>query len=181
MGAFTEIVKAVNEDEERFSLIIEKMRPKINMLKYSLFKDDVEDSEAELIEALWKAYKKMEYLETDGQLVSYFEQALIMRFKELYRKSRQYHDNETSTSWDEDSGVYNKDFTEEDGYELADLRNNIDMIIESQCGIRKTILRMIVYDLLSDTEISKKLYVSRQYVNRVRRFLKELLTNQGYL
>jgi len=61
------------------------------------------------------------------------------------------------------------------------LRNHIDMIIESQCGIRKTILRMIAYDLLSDTEISKKLYVSRQYVNRVRRFLKESLTNQGYL
>ena len=97
MGEFIEIVRVVNEDEEKFSLIIEKMRPKINMLKYSLFKDDVEDSEAELIEALWKAYKKMEYSETDGQLVSYFEQALIMRFKELYRRSRQYHDNDVST------------------------------------------------------------------------------------
>lgn len=170
MGEFTKILLEVKADKEKFYLIIDKMDPLVKRYIRSLYKDEREDVKAELTLALWEAVCNIKIIESDGQVVKYFSTAIRNRFFELYRNSRKYHDNETLT-YDE---VDSKDIAcIEKQYSQLLVKEDIRKFLEKYRGVKKDIYYLMLYKNLSDSEIADALKLSRQYVHRMRKNLRE--------
>lgn len=172
MGEFTEIIKAIKSDKDMFYILLDKMKPLIEKYSRILYKDEKEDVESELSLALWEAVNKIIVYDNDGQIVTYLKIALQNKFHELYRISRNHHDNCIFPDKDMPVPVYvenhfNDTITE---YDLANFINQFE-------GTKREIFFFILIYNLSDIEISKKLNVSRQYINRMRKLLRNLLSD----
>lgn len=154
--------------------LVDKMEPLIKKYTRMLYKDEKEDVRSEMILALWEAVSKIEYCEKDGECMVFLCTALKNRFYELYRKSKKEHDNQVFI---ENDNVFDANAAED----IADLENvafNIDVgiLLKGYTGKKREIFKLIIMGEDSDAKIAKKLSVTRQYVNRVRRELyKELL------
>lgn len=170
MGEFTKLLLEVRNDKEQFYLVMEKMTPIINRYTGSLYKDEREDVQSELIIALWQAVCNIKTIENDGQVVKYLSTAIRNRFLELYRNSRKHHDNEVLT-FDED---YSKNIAYiENEYSGVMINEDIRRFLEKHTGMKKDIYYLMLYENLSDSEVSNRLNISRQYANRMRKNLQK--------
>lgn len=170
MGEFVKLLLDVKSDKEKFYLIMDKMEPIINRYAKSLYKDERDDIKSELMIALWQAVCNIKIIENDGQIVKYLSTAIKNRFFELYRNSCKYHDNEV-LAYDED---YSKDIAcIEKQYSEMIINEDIRKFLESYSGIKKDIYCLMLYKGLPDSEIANMLNLSRQYVNRMRKNLRE--------
>lgn len=175
MGEFTEEVVKFREGHGNFDLIADRMMPSIRKYMGKLYKDDAEDVKQEMLIALWMAVIKMDYCKNDWQIIKYLNSALRMRFLELYRESRDYHDYVVTTDMNtegKDLALFSCDDVE---ISKAIITYDIESYIVTCPETKKRILRMIVFDELPDSEIADKLSISRQYVNRVRRELRQFI------
>lgn len=176
MGEFVDLINNVKQDKNMFNLIIDKMEPLINKYVYLLYKDDKEDARAELISALWEAVCNISFYNNDGQIVRFLSIALKNRYMELYKSSRKIHDYELNIE-DKQEVIQNLVF---DRNTYDDVIFNITIIkfVNRYNGIKKDIIYLILIERLTDAEISKRLKITRQYVNRVRRNLLEKLKEE---
>lgn len=172
MGEFSILIQAIKADKNKFHLLLEKMNPLIKKYLYLLYKDEKEDIYSELSLALWEAVEKIYEYDNDGEIVNYLKTALRNKFLELYRNSRKKHDNEIVMG--DGLAAFDYGFTET---RYDDALTNEDMMhfINRFQGERKTIFYYILIHNLSDTKIAERLNLSRQYVNRMRRLLRDLL------
>ncbi len=176
MGQFSDMVNQVkNGEKERFVSLIEQLEPLIAKYTRLLFKDEKEDVRSELILALWEAVTNMEYIANDGQGMVYFTNALRNKFYELYRKSKHEHDGETL--FDE---LYSMEqsFVEQQ-YGDINMKTDVLNFLKQYKGKKYEIYYLIMMEQLSDSEISSRLNISRQYVNRQRRQLQNKLLNEN--
>ena len=157
-------------NKNAFMELLEQFRPLI--VKYSnlLYKDDFEDMKSEFTITLWQAVCNIKKYDINKQIVRYFSNALRMRFLELYRESRSYNDHCLLAG---DYDFYTN---------VADPVSHSDRLI-TQLDINKYIsslnenMKMIAHYIINlqytDTEIARQLQMSRQYINRVRRKIRE--------
>lgn len=173
MGEFSILMQAIKADKNKFHLLLEKMNPLIMKYVRLLYKDEKEDVYSELSLALWEAVEKIHKYDNDGEIVSYLKTALRNKYLELYRNSRKKHDNEIAME-DELASYDDYGFTE---IQYDDAVTNEDMLhfISRFQGVRKKIFYYILIHNLSDVRIAERLNLSRQYVNRMRRILRDLL------
>ena len=95
MGEFTTLIQQTKEDKDNFYLILERMKPLIDKYCRILYKDESDDTRAELSLSLWEAIQKISIYENDAQIVTYLKNAVTNRFHELYRKSCKRDNYET--------------------------------------------------------------------------------------
>lgn len=122
---------------------------------------------SELIVALWESVTKMKYAKSEGQCVAFLSNAIRNKFYELYRNSKKLHDNQVIT----DDEILNSVEFEESEYNDLIIKTDLDIYLSKYKGLRYQIYRTIVFERLSDIEISEKYNVTRQYVNRLKRQL----------
>ncbi|WP_294238772.1 RNA polymerase sigma factor [Pseudobutyrivibrio sp.] len=170
MKNYNELVhRFKNGDEDVFFEILDEFNPLIIKYSSALYKDEFDDIKSELILALWQALCKIKAYDESKQIVKYISNAMHMKFLELYRNSKSYHDNELLvTNDDYFSNI--QDLKSSVGFLV--IKADVDSYIETLTGKKKTIADYIIYQQYSDIQISEALNISRQYVNRVRREVK---------
>lgn len=67
--------------------------------------------------------------------------------------------------------------------DLEDVIFNIDieLFLEEHAETRNKIFRMIILENKSDTEIAKVFYVTRQYINKLRKELYKEMLDKGFV
>ncbi len=174
MGDFINIIQKIQSDKNYFIELVEKMNPLINKYMRLLYKDEKDDVRSELFLALWEAILKMEYFDNEGQCINYLTNALKNKFYELYRKSAKVHDNEYLA----ENTVFLDVPNIEDPYLEYILRSDLENIVNQYSGKKKKICLNIIETDQSDLEIAEIYNVSKQYVNRLRRFIYNKLKDQ---
>lgn len=175
MANFIETIKNIKEGKlDEFKIIELKMEPTLTKYTNYMYKDEKEDIYAELILALWEAITKIEHYDNEGSIINYLYTAIKNKFFELYRTSRKKNDNEYSI---EDSKL--SDVISSDSVDFNQLIFLEDMrrFINHFSGNKKSVYICIIIEGLSDTEISQRLSLSRQYTNRLRKQLLKDLKN----
>ncbi|MGN0425785.1 MAG: RNA polymerase sigma factor [Acetatifactor sp.] len=175
MGEFTTLIQQIKEDKEKFYLILDKMKPLIDKYCRILYKDESDDTRAELSLSLWEAIQKISVYENDAQIVTYLKNAVTNRFHELYRKSCKWNNLATPL---EDELLYSLS-ENKDSYNETECRIDLERFIEKHfSGAKKEIyFEMLIWNY-SDTEISEHLHISRQYVNRMRKSIWKMIEKE---
>ncbi len=173
MGKIALLIQKTKEDKESFQDILCAMEPLIKKYTKTLYKDEKEDVRSELILALWEAVVKIEYYEDEGQCILFLCIAIKNKFYELYRNSKKWNDNQTTMEVREDQLHY---FDED--MDTMELKMDMESILDRYSGKKKEILLSIIFENKSDVEIGKKYHMSRQYVNRLRRELRQILEEE---
>lgn len=166
-----------NGDESKFLLIEEKMKPMINKYICLLYRDEKEDMYSELLLHLLESVTKMEYYTEEGQCVCFLSRAIKNKFFELYKKSRKHFDNEVKITDEYLESLYYK----QSDYEDVITREDLSRFLSKANGKQYQIFYAMVFDDETDAEIAKKIDISRQYVNRMRRNLSELLKEEYFI
>lgn len=167
MGDFLTLIKNIHEDKEQFSDLVIKMNPLIKKYMRILYKDEKEDVRSELVLDLWEAVTKLQYVENEGQCITYLSNALRNKFYELYRNSRKDNDNQFASRME----MMDTTIFEETEYGNLIVENDLKKYLSEYIGLRYQIYKSILFENLSDYEIAIKYGVTRQYVNRLKRQL----------
>lgn len=168
MGEIMDAVIKIKEGEkDKFLVIIRRLKPLISKYTKKLYKDEREDTESEFILALWEAIIQLKYVDNDARLMVYLNRCIYIKFLELYRSSCKIHNNEVGTEIDVEGSFI------EDKYEEILQGEDIKSILKKFSGKKLIILKSILFGNLTDMQISQKYGVSRQYVNRIRRQVRE--------
>lgn len=172
MEELTSIIDLIKKDKNQFYVIQNKMKPLIDKYCRILYKDDCDDVRSELTLSLWEAIIKISSYDNDAQIITYLKNALTNKFHELYRNSRKQNDNETLFSDDDLCNFKSSSNTSKNIVMNVDIHNFIKHFSGPK---RMVFIYILIYDL-SDSEISEIMGISRQYVNRMRRNLRILLS-----
>lgn len=178
MGEITLLIRKIHIDKNAFQELVDRMEPLIKKNIRLLYKDEKEDVRSEMTLALWEAVTKIKYCENDGECMTFLCNALKNRFYELYRKSKKEHDNQIF--------LENNDALERNRDDIAGLDEvlfhiDIEMFLKRYDGKKQKIFRKILTEDESDAEIAKTLFVTRQYVNRMRRELYRELADRHFV
>ena len=175
MGEFADLVKAARGDEKKLALVLERMEPLIRNRARKLYMEDPDDMRSELCIAIWIAIGKMDYFDDDGQVTRYLTRAVNNRYLELCRTSRKLHDNEMAFDTDIEGPIMCDAGKPDERLDEFLLRHDLYRMLNTCTGIKRRIVGMIVSEDKSDSEIAGELAVSRQYVNRVRRSIRDFI------
>lgn len=172
-NSISTLIKKYKENGKSAELlaILDRMKPLINKYAKKLFKIEFEDANQEMILALIESVNKMSCYENDGQCISYFNRALNNKYHELCRTSRKI-ENEYSM---DDINIESRTNPHND-YIDTEFYFDLYTMISDNHDTNNSIISYIIENDASDTEIAKRLGISRQYVNRFKkRIFKPLL------
>lgn len=169
-----ELIDVIKQDKDNFVLLIERFKPLINKYVRLLYKDEAEDTYAELVDALWEAVCNISFYQDDGQVIMYLTIAIRNRFLELYRSSRKYFDNTVNA----DESYMNEQFSVDNSYEDVVTTNDLARVERMLEGKKKQIFKLIFYKYYTDIEVADELNISRQYVHRIKRNLCEMIKTE---
>lgn len=179
-GTILELVKVAKEkrDTDAILQIVQYMQPLINKYAKNSYLAEYEDMQQELCLALIESIHKIQKIENEGQCVQYFANAIRNRFYEIYRawkslKREMPGNDELLTLNIADSKNY-----------YSEIEFFIDMVSGAECksDLQKEIMKCCILEEISDTDIAKRLNISRQYVNRCKkRIFKKIMEEQDNL
>ena len=165
------LIKEVKMDKEKFSLLECEMEPLIRKCVKKLYKDDSEEMHAELVAALWGAICRIKSYENDIEAKTYLNNAVKYRFFELCRESCKYNNNILLIEEEE----FEKKASFNHSYADAVIMDGMDRIRNRLQGNKRRIFELTFYGEYTDRQVASELKVSRQYVNRVKRLLCEMI------
>lgn len=148
---------------KRFYLLIHKYARK-------LYNYEFEDAYQEMILALIESINKIDYIKNEGECVKFISNALRFRTMELYRKDKMHRNNTIylSNELDKVEDTYDK-------YKEAEFFIDLKRSEIIKNWLDQKIVEGIVYENLDDAQIAKKYKVSRQYINRRKKYIFERL------
>jgi RNA polymerase sigma factor (sigma-70 family) len=161
------LVKELNNKKALEEIILE-MQPLIRKYVRKLFFMEKEDASQELYIALIEAINHIKKYDNEVMCLSYLCKSIINKYNYLCKKN--IKENALIDNFSELNEDIIHDFTE--NYNYIELNIFLDQFVENLNHKQRQIVNYFLKEL-SDTEISLKLGVSRQYVNRVRRQLRK--------
>lgn len=164
-------------DENSFLELTGRFRPLINRHVRQLYKDDAEDTRQEMLLALWEAVNNIAQTDNEAGCIKYLINALSNRFYELYRKSRRINDHYVFSG---DDVLQNKPSEDHLAFQNIETYCDLQAFIYRQHMPAIRICESIINEHLSDTQISVRFNVSRQYANRIRRTLRKKLSDDYF-
>lgn len=171
------IIEFKKGDVNQFLLIQERLKPVMNKYVRLLFRDEKEDTMAELDLSLLEAVHNIVYFENEGQCFIYFYNALRNRYLELYKRSRRKFDYECS--YEAQEGY--EPICQQDDFAEINLKEDIGRVCSDYSEKQKKILFSILFDNKTSTLAARENNVSRQYVNRIKRRLYQEMKKEYYL
>lgn len=169
-----ELIDVIKQDKDKFDLLVDKFAPLINKYVRLLYKNESEDTYADLVEALWEAVCNISFYQDDGQVIKYLTTAIKNKYLELYRASRKYFDNTVSA----DESYMNEQSSVDSSYEDVVTTNDLARVERKLEGKKKQIFEMVFYRCYTDIEVADELNISRQYVHRIKRNLCEMIKKE---
>lgn len=169
-----ELIDVIKRDKDNFGLLVDKFAPLINKYVKLLYKNESEDTYAELVGALWEALCNISFYQDDGQVIKYLSTAIKNKYLELYRASRKYFDNTVNA----DESCMNEQSSVDNSYEDLVTINDLARVEKKLEGKKKQIFELVFYKYYTDIEIADELNISRQYVHRIKRSLCEIIKEE---
>lgn len=142
--------------------VLERMHPLVKSYAKKSFFIETSDAEQELYLAIIEAIKMMPKCETDGQCLTYIKNAVKFKFASLCKKNIKKEKIEYPYKKDLNEEVYHEKYY--DVEILYDLEKRMSYMNEKE----KKILKYLILGY-SDSEISEKMGMSRQYINRIKK------------
>lgn len=166
-------IKKVKELHSNIALekIIYKMQPLIKKYVKKLYFMEKEDAMQELNLALIETIYGIKNYDNEAMCLTYIQKSIANKFYFLYKQYMRTHN-----TIDDYAEIPDDIISYNDGYKTIELYIDIKKILNNKSTTHKRIILYIVLYGLSDYEISKKLNISRQYVNRIKKkILKDYL------
>ncbi len=160
-------------------LIIEKLHPAINKYANKLFCNAIEDSVSELNLAILESLKKIPYVKTESQCLTFLIKVIENKYLELLRKSIKISVSELPL--EEQSLIC--PYLEYE-YENRELKLDLENLLSKCSAQQRKILLSVIFDNKSSSQIAAELHTTRQYVNCTKRKLlkqieKEIFAKSG--
>lgn len=168
------LIKEVKEDKEKFGLLECEMEPLIRKYVKKLYKDDKEETYAELIAALWEAVCRIGSYEDDIKVKAYLNNAVKYKFLELYKESCKYNNNTLVVEEEE----LNKKESFDHSYLDVVIMEGMERIRKRLNGKKRRIFELIFYREYTDSQTASELGVSRQYVHQVKKSLCKMIERE---
>lgn len=169
-AGLTEMIIIAKEDSSAMLQIIEILNPLISAYTKKLFFMENEDARQEIIIAIIEAVKRIDKCENDGRCLTYIHNAVKFRFAHLCKKNLKNQE-----ILDLNGEILNNMSYWED-YSEVEIKYEIELKEENMTQTQKQILKYCLMGY-TDREIAEKLGLSRQYVNRIKKFLIAIKTN----
>lgn len=169
-----ELIDMIKQDKDNFGLLVDKFAPLINKYVKLLYKNESEDTYAELVGALWEAVCNILFYQDEGQVIKYLNTAIKNKYLELYRASRKYFDNTVNA----DESYMNGQSSVDNAYEDLVTLNDLAKVERKLEGKKKQIFELVFYKYYTDIEVANELNISRQYVHRIKRSLCEMIKKE---
>lgn len=163
MAEFVKLIQRAKTDDDKMMEILNKLSPLRNKYVKKLFFLEKEDAEQEINMAIIEAIKGIKKSETDGQCLLYIKNAVKFKYVYLCKKNI-YHCQEECYEGIENDSLY----MYIEMYEDIELMFDIEKEKEKLSSKQKKIFEYII-EGYSDMEISKRMGISRQYINRVKK------------
>ncbi|MDL2302369.1 hypothetical protein LJC58_08440 [Lachnospiraceae bacterium OttesenSCG-928-D06] len=154
-------------DNQSFMLIAEKFKPLISRYIRSLYKDEQEDTESELILSLLEAVRKIDYYEQEGQAVVFLGNAIRFKFHELYRISRKIYDHQDYLTEIQENTI---SFIPKE-FDAFIWKEDCLKFLSTYNKKQGKMLYLLLFEGKSDIEVAKIFNVSRQYVHSIKKKL----------
>lgn len=157
--------KEKEKDEESLLNIVEKFNPLINKYAKKFPYYEYEDVCQELILSVIEAVNNIAKYDNEGQCVNYISRAIKLKFLEVYRKEKRMDDYQIGVMpLFEENVISNHNL-----YGEVELIVDLEKLKRIKNKLQSKIAFFILTEELSDAEISEKLNISRQYVNRCKK------------
>lgn len=159
---FAEMVVSAKDSEDIMLYLLEKLNPLIQSYTKKLFFLEKEDARQELMIAIIEAVQAISKCENDGQCLNYINNAVKFRFANLCKRNIKQEKIHNKYEKELHNIAYFEKYVDiEMEYDLQEKRNSLT----------KNQKKILDYLLLgcSDKEISEKLGISRQYINRIKK------------
>lgn len=157
-------------DSEALNTLITLMTPLLRKYAAKIHFMDFDDAMQELSLTLVECLQYLDFTREKDKLLKYIQQSIIHKYYSLCKK---YLSIPESTALDSES-VSDLAIDALDTFKtidlINDLRNYISSISEKDT-MKGRILYLSVFANLSDSEISQIVHLSRQYVNRTKKYL----------
>lgn len=160
--SFTETVISAKEKPDAMTHLLELLNPLIKSYAKKMFFLEREDAQQEIIIAIIEAVKGISKCENDGQCLAYITNAVKFKFSHLCKKNIKKQAIESINEKDLNQAAYYEK------YENIEMEYDIQVKKQSMTKNQKDILDYILLGY-SDREISDKLGISRQYINRIKK------------
>lgn len=162
MGQYVELVLNAKKRNDSMLKLLERMNPLVKSYGKKMFFLDREDAEQEIILSIIEAVHFIRKCETDGQCLTYINNAAKFKYAELCKKNIK---KEIFEEWD-DRELGKQTYIEK--YNEVDARYDMTTRLCLLSKKQKNICRFLLLGY-SDREIANHMKVSRQYVNRVKK------------
>ena len=160
--SLTELVILAKDDQEAMLLILEKFAPLIMSYAKKLFFLEGEDAKQEIVLAIIEAVNRIPKCENDGMCIAYINNAVKFRFSYLCKNNLRRESIEEIDVDEINNHPYWENYSEiELLYDMQQKRNKMN-------SKQNEILDYVLLGY-SDREISEKLDISRQYINRIKK------------
>lgn len=173
--SISELIKCYKDGEyNMLSEICRRMLPLIKKYAQKTHFMEFEDSCQEYSLALIEAVTKIKRYETDGQCLAYLTVCIKNKFCSLFKNYNQTLKNELVTDIISEENIVYDNYA--DIIFLIDIQNFINSLSSEK---KRNIAFLDLIEQKTDSKIAGILNISRQYVNRTKRELYELLKNNG--
>lgn len=169
ISLITLLQHAHNGDKTAQEEIIVKFMPLIRKYAHKCYSMEFDDAQQELSLALLYAVASIKYIQNERECLRFIENAIINHYKYLCRISMKRKDYEIAS----DSEVL-RNIPQENSFAQTELKLMIQEYLQQLPQRKRHILEYVLSGQFSTAEISKRLHISSQYINRIKKdFLKQ--------
>lgn len=163
-GYLSDLVKHSKDDSETMIQLLGVMEPLIKSYTRKLFFMEKADAQQEIYLAIIEAVKNIPQCKTDGQCLTYIQNAVKFKFVHMCKKNMKKEEMEDLYKKDLDEEIYMEKYSDVETF--YDLQKKKASMNQKQKEILYFLLRGY-----SDHEIADKMGISRQYINRIKKKL----------
>lgn len=157
----TQLVTEAKENPQVMLKVICLMKPLIKSYCKRTFFLDKEDAIQEVILAIIESVKRIPHCSSDGECINYIRNAVKINYAHLCKK------NDT-LQFDADTNNYENNVQYTEKYADIEFAVDIHNFISTLPKKKKELMILLVLGA-SDQDIARRLNVSRQYVNRIKK------------
>lgn len=168
-NSFAQLVQSAKQDSVAMENVITKMNPLLKKYSKKAFFLDEDDAYQELILTLIEAVIHIDICKTDGECLIYLKNAIYYKFVHLCR------DNAQKSTYIDSYASFPNDISANVESSIYDLIIDLNAINSSLKPATKEIFYLICAEY-SDSEIASITGYTRQYINKVRRKLRSVLS-----
>lgn len=159
---YSVLLQKAKYDTNALMEIITRMQPLIKKYAKHLFFMEYEDATQELTLSIIEAVYSISKYPTDAECITYIENAVKYKFSHLCKKNIYREQHEDIYTPADNSSAFYQDFS------LEEFKADWADKIHSMPSKHQIILQYILLGY-SDKEIAKRIGLSRQYVNRIKK------------